>query len=281
MPPNMGRFDVPQQHPTGGRYLRWGWVFPLAVAWVLVPAVLARLLPRPSDADKTVDGDFYTTPRGLVWGLIVPEILSFAVPIATITVLGWWRRVHRDSVPTARWVLAIPALLILPCLAFTRYGSYTDNGSAFVVLVVVSVLLIAASEELMFRGLVVELLRDGLREGWVAMLSTGLFAAMHFLNGAGSLPTVISAGIGGYLYYLTRRAAVILAAAIIAHAAFDFFGFSHFTTDDDAAFNMFVFQLALFIVVLALHRFVPPAAERSRRRVARSTASPAADSSAT
>jgi membrane protease YdiL (CAAX protease family) len=251
------------------RTIAWWWVFPLVVAWVVVPVVIDLFLPHTIAADKTPDGGFYATTHGLVWGLVVPEALSLIVPVAVIFWLGWWRRVNKDSVPTARWVLAVPILLATASLVFTSYSAYADRGTVFSALVVLAMLLIGASEELMFRGVALEILREGLREGWAAAVSTLLFAAGHFVSGGLSLPTVISAAMGGYLYYLTRRATVFIVFPILVHASFDLFGFSHWGDGDNTGLYFFLCETALFVVVVALTRFVPPASVRARRRAAR------------
>lgn len=241
-------------------------MFPFVLAWQVVPLVILLFLPRPGAADRTADGSFYVTSRGLLWGFVVPELVALIVPVAVIAALGWWKRVGWDSVPTARWVLAVPVLIVAGALIFTKYDAYTDRGAAFTVLALLAVLLIAASEELAFRGVAVELLRNGLREVWAAVVSTLLFALGHFAQGGFALPAVISAAMGGYLYYLTRRAAVFIAFPILVHASFDWFAFSHWGAKDDAAFIFFLYQTAIFVAVVALSRWVPPKGGRGRRR---------------
>jgi membrane protease YdiL (CAAX protease family) len=238
------------------RAIRWWWAFPAAFGWAAVPIAFMLFLPKPMLADRTADAGFYVTARGLVWGVIVPAALGLIVPIVIISVLRWWPRVLKDSVPTARWVIAVPFLVAVPSLVFADYAALTAHGPVFFALFIVSVLLIATSEELMFRGLAVELLREGLAERWVALLSTALFAAAHAVNGGVGIPQILSAFVGGYLYYFTRRATRFLAFPILVHAAFDVFGFSLWSSAGDANFNMFVYQSAILVVVLVMSRLV-------------------------
>jgi membrane protease YdiL (CAAX protease family) len=112
----------------------------------------------------------------------------------------------------------------------------------------------------------VEVLRDGVREGWVAVISTLLFAVIHLATAGGSWLLMVSAAMGGYLYYLTRRATVYIVFPILVHAAYDWFAFSLWD-DTDRAFYFFLYEAAIFIVVVALTRLVPPAHVRARRKL--------------
>ena len=244
------------------RAVAWWWAFPAALGWAAVPILFMLFLPRPTPADSTAGGGFYVTTRGLVWGLIVPAALGLIVPIVVVSVLRWWPRVLTDSVPTARWVIAVPFLVSVPSLVFADYAALTAQGPEFFALFIASVLLIAASEELMFRGLAVEMLREGLAEHWVGLLSTAIFAGVHMVNGGVGLPQILSAFVGGYLYYFTRRSARFLIFPVLVHAAFDVFGFSHWNSTDGAVFAMFVYEVVVLVVVLALWRFVAPAGRR-------------------
>jgi membrane protease YdiL (CAAX protease family) len=257
------------------RSIAWWWVFPITLAWFVTPIVLDLFLPRPTEADETPDGAFFLTTHGVLWGRIVPMLLSLIVPLVVTGALRWWRRVNRDSVPTARWVIAVPLLLLGASLIFTDYGAYADRGLAYALLTAVAVLLVATSEELMFRGIAVEVLRDGLREGWVAVISTMLFAVIHVATAGASWPLIVSAAMGGYLYYLTRRATGYIVFPILVHAAYDWFAFSLWS-DSDPAFYFFLYEAAIFIVVVALSRLVPPADVRARRKLARATRDAAA-----
>jgi membrane protease YdiL (CAAX protease family) len=251
--------EAPSQSP---RAIRWWWAFPAAFGWAAVPIVFMLFLPKPMPADRTADAGFYVSSRGLVWGIIVPAALGLLVPMVVVSVLRWWPRVLKDSVPTARWVIAVPFLLAVPSLVFADYAALTAHGPVFFALFILSVLLVGASEELMFRGLAVEMFREGLAERWVALLSTVLFAAAHAVNGGVGLPQILSAFVGGYLYYFTRRATRFLAFPILVHAAFDVFGFSQWSSAGDAVFNMFMYQVVVLVVVLSLSRFVVPAGQR-------------------
>jgi membrane protease YdiL (CAAX protease family) len=246
------------------RAIAWWWVLPITIVWFVTPIVLELFLPHPTAVDQTSDGAFFLTAYGVLWGRIAPMLLSLIVPVVLISALRWWRRVNRDSVPTARWVIAVPLLLAGASLIFTDYGAYAERGPAYALLTAVAVLLVATSEELMFRGIAVEALRDGLREGWVAVISTLLFAVTHVATAATSWPLIVSAAMGGYLYYLTRRSTGYIIFPILVHAAYDWFAFSLWD-DSDPAFYFFLYEAAIFVVVVALTRLVPPAHVRARK----------------
>jgi hypothetical protein len=183
-------------------------------------------------------------------------LVLLALAIAAISVLRLWPKVLRDSVPTRRWVLAVPVAIAVPCLVFTDYAAMIERGWAYTLLLVTLVMATAVAEELTYRGLVLEVLRGGVSEPWAAFLSTLVFALIHVFNVANWL-VILSAFMGGYLYFLTRRATGFIALSILVHALFDLFTFSH-RGIGDWDFYMFVYLLVLFVVVLALSRRVSP-----------------------
>jgi CAAX protease family protein len=221
-----------------------------------VTIAISLFLPRPSAADSADPSGLPPSAYGLFWGRIAPMVVLMALTIAAISVLRLWPKVLKDSVPTRRWVLAVPAAIAVPCLVFTDYAAMIDRGWVYTLLLVALAISIAVAEELTYRGLVLEVLRGGVSEPWSALLSTLIFALIHVFNVA-NLLVVLSAFMGGYLYYLTRRATGFIAFSILVHALFDLFTFSHRGVGD-SAFNMFVYLLVLFVVVLALSRRISP-----------------------
>lgn len=78
--------------------------------------------------------------------------------------LRWWPVVVRESLRTRRWVLVVPIALLVTCVATIDYGRLATTGVALAVTLMLGALLIGASEELLFRGVVLTLLRDRYRE---------------------------------------------------------------------------------------------------------------------
>ncbi|WP_157427029.1 CPBP family intramembrane glutamic endopeptidase [Agromyces salentinus] len=198
----------------------------------------------------------------MLLGEVMLVSISLLWCIAVITFLALWPRVLVDSKPTRRWVVIVPIITVIPCLLFTRYDAFLDIGPGFFAATVLMVLVIGASEELLFRGITVELLRNRVSEGWVAFISTMLFGLAHLMNslaaGVLNLPQVLSAIVVGYLLYLTRRSLRLIIFPILLHAIMDLFEFSHIGTADGASFYNFLFNLALVIVVLACGRLISP-----------------------
>ncbi|MFW6072375.1 MAG: CPBP family intramembrane glutamic endopeptidase [Thermoplasmatota archaeon] len=101
-----------------------------------------------------------------------------------------------------------------------------NNPIILIVLAILSVVLVAPSEELLFRGAVQGRLRENFGPYASILTASLLFGSLHLLNFTGSiLPTLMSAfiiviigGILGWLYEKTEN----LAVPILVHAMYNF-----------------------------------------------------------
>lgn len=226
------------------------------VAFTMVPAVVdVIVLGR--------EGDYVFPDQATVTDLVLVKALGLVIVVLAISVLRWWPAVLRESLRTRRWVWVVPIALLLACLATIDYGRLATAGAALTVALLTGALLIGASEELLFRGVVLTFLRDRYRE-WVAAAVTALlFGAVHFLAGPVQM---LSSAIFGYLLYYVRRVSGGIWLPILAHAAWDFSVFSGFTTadpvvDPDTSLLLFLLSVVLLVTMVVGHRAAEPRAQ--------------------
>ncbi|MEV7971794.1 CPBP family intramembrane glutamic endopeptidase [Cellulomonas sp. NPDC089187] len=166
--------------------------------------------------------------RDLFLGGGVSLIVASIALVITTSVLGWWGpALHEDHRSRHRWPLIAPvlaALAVLMNLGGTDWGAY--SGAFFGASVVL--MLVGFTEELVNRGLLLTALRSRYTEVWVWLISSALFAIGHLINVAlgasvaATVPQVLTAFLGGTIFYVLRRTTGSLIWAMVLHAAWDF-----------------------------------------------------------
>ncbi|WP_108816723.1 CPBP family intramembrane glutamic endopeptidase [Loktanella sp. Alg231-35] len=127
----------------------------------------------------------------------VPDVLAKLMPVQFVAVAlcvvfalrsGGWRRVGfgRINLPSLIWFL--PAWCVLGVLFWTVFLGGTapelnDLSATAWAFLVVTPLLVAFGEEVMFRGILLRGALAGLPVVYALLLSTAGFAALHFVNG--------------------------------------------------------------------------------------------------
>jgi len=216
----------------------------LLVAFALVPAFFNVLVLHKKSGFETPD-----LPSAL--NLLPGPAIALVLAVLVTTVYGWWPEVLSEHRRVRRWLWLIPAAFVVAAALLTDYGRLATAGPALTASLVLSTLLVAASEELAFRGVVLTFLRDRFREWVAAVVTAVLFGALHLTGG------VVQAGmtmIFGYLLYLMRRVSGGLVVPILVHFAWDFSVFSGMTTaqpDPDSATGL-ILSLITFAAVLAI-----------------------------
>jgi hypothetical protein len=168
--------------------------------------------------------DSYPDVESVVRALIADTLVTLAIACLAIWRLGWWRLVLHERRCARGWVWVVPITLAATSLGTVDYSCLRDAGLGVTLALLLGTLLIPTAEELMFRGVVLQALRDRHREGVAAALTALLFGAFHLV--AGPLAGVSSA-IGGYLYYASRRVSGGLVVPVGVHALWNFSVFSH------------------------------------------------------
>jgi membrane protease YdiL (CAAX protease family) len=170
-----------------------------------------------------------TGTAGLAVFYVLPELIG-ALILAVFTVsVGWWRELFARQPITGRgWMwIAIIVVLLFNILRFATID-YGKVGFDVVLTWLLAGLLIGFSEEVLTRGLVVNLMRKaGYREIIVAVVSAALFAALHagnLLSGQSLLATAIQllyTFAFGICMYLAMRVTGTIIAPILLHASTD------------------------------------------------------------
>lgn len=159
---------------------------------------------------------------------VVWDAGQYVLAIGLLVSLGWWRRAGFAKLPSARSLLLLAPLLIVPALSAVNFNRGTHEGLTIVVLVEAA---IAAgfTEEAVFRGVILRALEPlGLVRA--AGISAILFGLVHLVNlaaGANLLATVgqvIYAGALGFAFAAAAFATRSIWPVIVIHAGTDLLG---------------------------------------------------------
>lgn len=233
--------------------------------WVLLPLFLVFLL-GPQIVSVFIfgldsfDGQYDDVDSALATE-VVPDGGGALIAVGVIVLLGWTGLVWRERLRTRAWVWIVPISLIGLSLAIVDYDRLSTVGSALVLALVVGTLMTGISEELMFRGVALQSLRDTVSEGWAALWTTVLFGSLHLVNllviGTSAIAQALLAMPVGYLLYLSRRVSGGIVVPIVVHWLYDFTIFSQTvgtaeTGSTDNGFYLFVLTVVLLLVVAAM-----------------------------
>lgn len=237
----------------------------LFAAYTVVWIGSARLL-QPNDADF---GDAFadlTNSRYLLYGLLCA--IGFGVLVATA--FGWWRKIFADDRrtlgPATGWHRHVPLIVLVMILVTTDYPAFGDIEGEVLAWIVAASVAVGFSEELMFRGNVIVALRGAVPESRVWLISSVLFALIHFPNFvlgapvAGAIINTTLAFLGGTLFYVMRRVTGTIIVAMAFHAAWDF---TLFTADQSAygGVRMLLVLVLTIGLIVTRHRLFDTADE--------------------
>lgn len=217
---------------TSGWHRFWnrgGWWKALAVAVVYLALYegLGMLLSLPFG--HLVDPEnILATPASVFFGIALPILLGGLILLAFVWSLGWFGEIFGRQPIRGSWWMWIAVVTLLIPIALRLVGT---NWSAYPVGVVLTMFLtglcIGLAEELVTRGLAVNLLRRaGYGEKAVMLLSSLIFALMHSVN-AFTQPllnvglTVVYAFTFGVMMYLVLRVTRNIVWPMLIHAATD------------------------------------------------------------
>jgi membrane protease YdiL (CAAX protease family) len=251
--------------PSGSRRRRlpvWA-LLPLFAVFLLVPQFVSLFI----FGIDAFEGQFDDVESALATEL-VPDAGGAVIASAVILLLGWTGLVWRERLRTRGWVWIVPLSVIGLSLALTDVGRLSEVGPDLALALLVGTLFTGISEELMFRGIALQSLRDRVREGWAAFWTTVLFASLHLVNvlviGSDAVVQALAALPIGFLLYLARRVSGGIAVPIVMHWLYDVSVFSQTvgpgeTNSTDNGFSLLVLCVALVMLVAVLHRRVAPA----------------------
>jgi membrane protease YdiL (CAAX protease family) len=201
-----------------------GWFVLHTAVWI----GLVLLVPGDDGVDY-VDLGVLGTPW--VRQFVIPLLVVLVLQIAVITKVGWWKPVLRDDQrSSATWMWIFPALLVgIAGIALAQNGFATEAPTSYLIGCAVTMLLVGATEEISFRGI---LLVGGRRvfgnETRAVLFSSVLFGLFHLPNAfigstwAAAGQQVVATAIIGTAIYCLRRVTGSLIPCIVLHAAYDF-----------------------------------------------------------
>lgn len=201
----------------------WRALLLTAVYFALFQLLSLLLAPLAGQVDDP------TGAAGVTVFYVLPELIG-AVILAVFTLsVGWWRELFaRQPLRGRGWMwIAIVVVLSFNVLRFATID-YGKVGFDVVLTWLLAGLLIGFTEEVLTRGLVVNLMRKaGYREIVVAVISAALFSGLHagnLLSGQSVLATAIQllyTFAFGICMYLAMRVTGTIIAPILLHASTD------------------------------------------------------------
>lgn len=212
-------------------WARGGWwrAVLLAAAYYGIYQLLALLINRIVGGD-TGAGLGTSDPLGVLIGTALPIALGALLLIGFAASLGWLRDLFgRQPRRRMRWVwIGIAIVLSINASALITLD-FAAAGGALVAVWLLTGLCIGLAEELLTRGFAVTLMRKaGHGEIAVALVSSGVFAALHAGNffttdqGLATTATQVVYTFGfGVIMYLTLRVTGRLIWPILIHASTD------------------------------------------------------------
>ena len=244
----------------------------LAAVLVVYLAIIQGLglaLGQGSDADYATFPDVETTLRAMT----APVALSVLFGIAVISVLRQWPQIVHEDHPVQPWVWVVPAVLVAAAIGVMDYENLGTLDSGLLITVVASSLMVGIGEELMFRGITIQALRDnGMSEHRVALWSSLIFGAAHITNliseGPAAIMQVIVVSVSGFFFYLSYRVAGTIVVPILLHALWDFSLFSHNVGEVDPSPNLrqgipMLANIVLVVVLFLRRDKIEPSPETS------------------
>jgi membrane protease YdiL (CAAX protease family) len=202
-----------------------GYIALYQLAGLGIGETFARFI-HPENIFATAASVFLGVGAGLVVGAVL--LLGFLVSV------GWLRPIfarhqgHGQYVDGRWWMWAAPVVVLVPIVLRIVGIDYASYAPGVVATTFAVGLLIGFTEELLYRGIVVKILRDGGHREWtVAVVSSGLFALSHSVNLLSGQP-VLTVGLTvvftfgfGLMMYLVMRITGSIIWAMVLHALTD------------------------------------------------------------
>jgi len=171
----------------------------------------------------------FVTPGNLFLVLGASIVVGAIILVAFLASVGWLRPVFaRQPISGRGWMWIFVVLAIIPIVLRFAGIDYDSYGVPVVVTMLLIGLLIGFTEELLYRGIVIKILRDGgHREISVAVISSLLFALSHSVNLLSGQPlltvalTVVFTFGFGMVMYLVLRVTGNIVWPMLIHALTD------------------------------------------------------------
>ena len=212
-------------------FLTKGGFWPLLVVVVAYFAIYlstSRITARLADRSYSED-DLLSSVGTIFIQLTVALAVGSLVLIAFTTFMGWNAEIFgRQPIYRSGWMWLAPVVVLIPIVLRVLGIDWGGRAVSVSVMMMATGLLIGFSEELLFRGVAVKMLRSaGHREWAVAAITSVLFGLSHAINlFSGGKLTTVAATIPytiafGVLMYLSMRVIGFIAGAMILHGLTD------------------------------------------------------------
>ncbi|MFK3731472.1 lysostaphin resistance A-like protein [Streptomyces sp. NPDC088090] len=256
---------MPEEEPPSlQRRLTWPWFLVVTVAYLAIIQGAGILVGVDTSGAK---GDFPTTEAVLRDGLI-PVALSVLFGAAVVTRLGWWGDVLHYRAPVRRWVWCVPISMLAAALLAVNYGHLAAQPLSLGLSLLAMTLLVGIGEELMFRGIGVQVFKKaGLGEGKVALWSSLIFGAAHLSNalsdGGQAIGQAVIVSTSGFFLYLCLRAGGTVLLPMLVHGLWDFGLLSSMAGTDPEGYPgiavPILLQVVLIVLLVVRRRSITPA----------------------
>jgi uncharacterized protein len=200
---------------------------------LLVDALIVLALWLPVELDLLP-----RIPLTLAPGFVVPALKLLALDVALMVFLllrplpgvGYTFALRRDEIRRALLAFVAFAAAAIPlalAIGFAAYRGAAFDLARWVLLVLGIFFFIALPEELLFRGLIQNLIERQWGRSWSTLLAAALvFGAAHLNNvsagyGVPNVPYMLMAALAGLAYGWVWRATGTITAAAITHTLVD------------------------------------------------------------
>ena len=217
-------------------------------AFILFEAIHIDIIPNDYEANKLL--------TGIIYHLVIGGLLLWLIYIVGNTSFLSWKKTTSKKL---LWCLPclLVALINFP-FASVISGEMTITRMDLMVLYIIYVISIALIEEIVFRGILLYLCLDYLRNSklkyfFAALISTAIFALFHITNlfaGMGLLDVLLQVG---YTFLIGGMFAVMMLKTnnvwlcIIIHALFDFGGLLSYEIADGNPWDNQVFWILTIV----------------------------------
>ncbi len=212
-------------------FLNKGGFWPLLLVVAVYFAIYlpaGRIAARVADRSYS-EADTLSSVGAVFVQLTAALIVGSLVLIAFTTIMGWNAEIFgRQPIYRSRWMWLAPVVVVIPILMRVFGIDWGGPAVSVILMMLATGVLIGFSEELLFRGIAVKMLRSGgHREFSVAWVSSLLFSLSHSLNiFSGGAPRTVALTVAytlgfGMLMYLSMRVIGFIAAAMVLHGLTD------------------------------------------------------------
>jgi membrane protease YdiL (CAAX protease family) len=205
---------------------------PMLAFFVVVYLTIIQGVSLLLTADKHYAYATFPTVEAIILSLMIPVALSVVFVVMLISWLGWWKRILSERLFLHRWTWIFPVIMVLSIIVVTSYSALSNASPVMILSLLVSVLLVGIGEELMFRGIVLNTMRNvkcitELRAAlWTALIFGGAHMSNVFTEGIFVFAQIAIVSVSGIFFYIVLRVSGTILVPILLHAAWDFSLFS-------------------------------------------------------